>query len=56
MKSMQCAARRFRIEGAGWRLMGAEVIEQRARNGRFADAAFIRPDENNCWSCHDTAH
>ena len=33
-------------------LMRAEIVEQRARDGGFADTAFIGADENDCWLGH----
>ena len=52
VEALQRAARRFRIESPQRDIMGAEVVEQRARDGRFAHTAFIGTDENDCWLGH----
>ena len=52
MEALQRALRRFGVEGAGRHIVGDEVVEQRARHGRLADAALVRTDQNHRWLCH----
>jgi hypothetical protein len=52
MKTLERAARRFRIEGAGWRLMRAKIVDQGAGDGCLTNATFIGANENNGWSGH----
>ena len=40
------------VEGAGRDVVGDEIVEQRPRHGRLADAALVRADQDDCRLCH----
>jgi hypothetical protein len=46
MKSLQCSARRFSIEGTGRYVLYFEIIKQSPRNRRLAHPSFICADHN----------
>ena len=52
MKALERALGRFGVEGARRDLMGGEIIQQRARDGGLADAAFVRADHDYRWLRH----
>src|SRR5438477_6667069 len=53
MEMFKRSLRHFGIESARLHMMGGEIIEQGARDCRLADAALVRPDQNQCWFSHD---
>ena len=52
MEALERALRRFGVEGAGRNVVGDEIVEQRPRDGRLADAALVRAHHNHCRLCH----
>src|SRR6202011_2441897 len=52
VEALQGAAREFGIEGAGEHVVGAEIIQQRSRDRRLADPAFVRAYHNHYWLRH----
>jgi hypothetical protein len=53
MEALERAARRLSVEGAGRRLMRAEIVEQRAGHCGLADTTFVGANENHGWSGHE---
>ena len=48
VEALQRALGAFGVEGAGRDVVGDEIVEQRARDGRLADAALVRTHQNHC--------
>ena len=46
MEALQRATRRLGVERAGRNVVGDEIVQQRARHGRLADAALVRAHQN----------
>ena len=52
VEPLQRALGAFGVEGAGRDVVGDEIVEQRPRHGRLADAALVRAHQNHCRLCH----
>ena len=52
MEALQRAARRLRVEGAGWYMVRVEIVEQGPRDGGLADPALVSTHHDHDWLGH----